>query len=59
MLVSAPWRCTDKSVETCRSYGKDCTPKLENNAFVGVNKSYLLYPNYMSSLHKLGIDIIF
>jgi len=36
ILVSSPWRWWDNSAETCRSYGKECIPKLENSAFVGV-----------------------
>ena len=36
ILVSAPWRQTDNSAETCSSYVKDRTNKLQNSAFVGV-----------------------
>jgi len=36
ILMSSSWRWRDNGAETLRCYGKDCTPKLENGAFVGV-----------------------
>ena len=35
-LVPAPWRPWDNSAETCRSYVKECNPKLPNRTSVGV-----------------------
>jgi hypothetical protein len=36
MLVSVPWSWRDNSAETCSRYVKDCSHKLQNNAFLGV-----------------------
>ena len=36
MLMSAPRIWRDNSAETCRSYVKDGTHKLQTSAFVGV-----------------------
>jgi len=38
MFMSAPWRWQDNSTETCRSFVKHCTHKLQNRACVGVTQ---------------------